>query len=949
MKRPSTWIPLVGMLLLASGCATDKSSTLGGLKYSPQEKEEEIEFKKLNHQEVRTEYKEILDLFEDKQLKEQIERRIADVYMMEGVHDQNQSAQKKSYYVEAIKAYRNILDKYPDSPDNAEVLYQLAKAYDMEGSQAEALKMLTQLTQRHPTYPQISEAYFRMGDIYFNNQDYRSAEKAYQSVTQLDKARLSVNAHYMLGWTYYKQIEYYQAINSFVVVLDSLVGNKNSLEHLTKAEQPLVNDTLHSMTLSLDRVGGARAVESLEQLAKKPYVWMVYNDLGDHYLEKELYEESAGAFRVFVNNYRHTLQAPTLHEKLINAYLKGKFPLQALEEKEKYVEAYGIASDYQGNSNGIPEHVSSSLRVYLDELARHYYSEGQAKLKAQAELQEKKEPDQKKIMELSVDSIASFDSAADFYQQYVSTFPNDQRIDEIYFLKAESLFLANRYAESILDYERVAYQPKGTSAKQHAANAGYAAIISYQKHIDSIPKEDSEVKKWQAQAVDSMLKFAKVFHADKRSPTVLTNAAEYLFSLDQYQRALEVSNGLITNNPQLDSTLKKTAYGIVAHSYFKLGDFQNAEVAYVNQRNLVDSKSEEYGLVSERLATAMYKKSEGLIDTGAKEEAIAQLLKVKALTPDSSIRVTAQFDAASMLLELEQWDRAIAELKELRTLFPKHELAVEFPRKLAYAYEKNENWSDAAFAYLELSKSDPDAEIKREALFLAATMFENSKDLASAVNHFKAYDAQYENPASQRIEARYHLATLYEKLGDPASQVNWLTQIVEADQRAGSQRNERSQWLAAWARIKIGDTYQSEFTKNRLYLPLVKSLPTKNQLLEKAVKQYQLAAEYGQLEYVTMSSFKIANMYQQLARELRESQKPTGLSAEEANAYADILEEQALPLDELAIELHRANVDRAWAGSFNEWIDRSFVEMRVLDPARFNKTELVVGYGDEIR
>lgn len=949
MKRPNNWIPLLGILLLTGGCATEKSSTLGSLKYSPQEKEEEIEFKKLNHQEVRSEYKEILDLFEDKQLKEQIERRIADVYMMEGVHDQNQSAQKKSYYVEAIKAYRNILDKYPDSPDNAEVLYQLAKAYDMEGNQSEALKMLTQLTQRHPTYPQIPEAYFRMGDIYFNSQDYRNAEKSYLAVTQLDKARLSVNAHYMLGWAYYKQVEYYKAINSFVFVMDSLVGNKDSLDHLSKAEQPLVNDTLHSMTLALDRVGGARAVESLEPLAKKTYVWMVYNNIGDYYLGKELYEESAAAFRVFVSNHRHTLQAPTLHEKLINAYLKGKFPRQALEEKEKYVEAYGIASDYQGNRNGIPAHVSSSLRVYLDELARHYYSEGQAKLKAQAELQEKKEPDQKKIMELSVESIASFDNAADFYQQYVSTFPNDERIDEVYFLKAESLFLAKRYAESILDYERVAYQPKGTSAKQHAANAGYAAIISYQKHIESIPKEDSEVKKWQARAVDSMLQFAKVFHADKRSPTVLTNAAEYLFSLDQYQRALEVSNNLIANNPQLDNTLKKTAYGIVAHSYFKLGDFQNAEAAYLNQRNLIDTKSEEYGQVSERLATAIYKKSEGLIDTGAKEEAIAQLLKVKTLTPDSSIRVTAQFDAATMLLELQQWARAIAELKELQTLFPKHELAVEFPRKLAYAYEKSESWSDAAFAYLGLSKSDPDAEIKREALFLAATMFENSKDVASAITHFKAYDAQYENPASQRIEARYHLASLYETLGDSANQLNWLNQIVEADQRAGSQRNERSQWLAAWARVKIGDSYQTEFTKNRLYLPLVKSLPAKNQLLEKAVKQYQLAADYGQLEYVTMSSYKIANMYQQLAKELRESQKPAGLSADEVKAYADILEEQALPLDGLAIELHRANIDRAWAGSFNEWINRSFAEMRVLDPARFNKTELVVGYGDEIR
>jgi tetratricopeptide (TPR) repeat protein len=824
----------------------------------------------------------------------------------------------------------------------------------MEGDQAEALKMLTQLTQRHPTYPNIAEAHFRKGDIYFNNKDYRRAEQSYLAVTQLDKSRLSVNAHYMLGWAYYKQTEYYKSVDAFTYVLDQLLANNASLDHLGKAEKPLVKDTLHSMTLALDRVGGAKAIASLENIARKNYAWMVYEDIGEYYLEKELYEDSASAFRLFVNNHRHSAQAPTLHEKLISTYIKGGFPRKALDEKEAYVNAYGLHSDYEGNRGGIPAHVSKSLRVYLDELARHYYNEGQGYQKVVAELTDKKLTDKKgrdeqQIAEKSILIIASFDRAADFYQQYVTTFPDDARIDEIYFLKAEALFLAKRYAEAVVDYERVAYKPKGKSAEKHAANAGYAAIISYQKHIATLQPESADVKKWQAQAVDSMLQFAKVFHTDNRSPTVLTNAAEYLFSLNQYQRALEVSNNLIANNPQLDKTLRKTAYGIIAHSHFKLGDFQNAENNYLNQRELVDRNSEEYAQISERLATAIYKKSEGIVNAGEKEAAITQLLKVKTLTPDSSIRVTAQFDAATMLLELEQWSRAIIELKELAALYPKHELAVEFPRKLAFAYEKNEQWAFAAEAYLGLSKNDPDAEVRREGLFLAATMFEKNKNYATSIDHFKDYDATYEKPFSSRIEARYHLATLYEKLGETENHLFWLKRLIEADQKAGAQRTERSQWLAAWANIKYGDYYAADFSSTKLYLPLVKSLPAKNKLLDSAIKQYQSAADYGILEFVTMSSFKVAHLYQQFAQELRNSPKPAGMGADEQKLYAEIIEEQAAPFDELAIELHQANIDRAWEGSFNEWIDRSFAEMKQLNPARYNKTELIVSYGDEIR
>ncbi len=949
MRTIKCGIFFISALVLLSSCATNKANTLGALKYKPEkvEKAENLEFKNLNHQEVREEYKEIIDLFEDKQIKEQIERRIADVYMMEGVYDENEKKQKKSYYVDAIKAYRNILEKYPDSPDNAEVLYQLAKAYDMEGNQDEALKMLSVLTSRHPSFPNIAEAHFRAGDIHFNKNAYAKAEQSYVAVTQLDKSKLAINAHYMLGWAYYKQAQYNNSLNAFAFVLDQLLLNQTSVEALGKAEKPLVKDTLHSTTLTLDRLGGAAAIETLPAIANKNYLWMIYDSIGDYYLEKELYEDSANAFRLFVNNHKNSTNAPLLHEKLINAYSKGNFPRQVLAEKEAYVNAYGLYSKFEGNRGGMSAPVSSSLKKYLDELARHYYGLGQSTQNEPVDINDPKNKD--KIAGNGELAIASFIKAAEFYRQYVETFPNDERIDEIYFLKAESLFLAKKYADAVVDYERVAYQPKGKSAEKYAANSGYAAIISYQKHIATLALESQELKKWQAKAVDSMLLFAKKFDTDNRAPTVLTNAADYLFGLNQYKRALEVSGSLITNNPQLDKTLKKTAYGIIAHSYFKLGDYQNAEVNYINQRDLMEVTTEEYKQVSERLATSIYKKTEAIVERGEKESAVEQLLKIKKLTPDSTVRVAAQFDAVTILLDLKHWDRAIVELKELVALFPKHELTVMFPRKLAYAYEKNENWDLAAVSYLGLSKNDPDTEVRREGLFIAATMFEKIKNYPVAIEHFKSYDASYTKPFPSQMEARYHLAVIYEVLSDTNNQLLWQKSLIEGDQNAGAQRTDRSKWLAAWASIKNGDYSGAQFSANKLYLPLVKSLPAKNKMLEAAIKQYQFAADYGILEFVTMSSYKIARLYQQFSKELRESQKPANLSADDQQVYAEIIEEQASPFDKLALELHQANIDRAWQGNFNEWIDKSFSEMKVLNPARFNKSETIVSYGDEIR
>jgi len=67
---------------MVSACSTG-GQTLGDLKYKPK-KEKAVEFEKLSYEQVRKEYQEILSLFKDKELKEQIERRIASVYMLEG-------------------------------------------------------------------------------------------------------------------------------------------------------------------------------------------------------------------------------------------------------------------------------------------------------------------------------------------------------------------------------------------------------------------------------------------------------------------------------------------------------------------------------------------------------------------------------------------------------------------------------------------------------------------------------------------------------------------------------------------------------------------------------------------------------------------------------------------------------------------------------------------------
>ena len=959
------FVSALSLLLIA--CGANQPKTLASLSEEPVEivDDSKVEINTLTHQQVRDEYEALLDVFEEEKLKEKIERRIADVYMMEGVYEQNQQLNKDSYYSEATEAYLDILEKYPDSPDNAEILYQLSKAYDIEGNQDAALETLTRLTRDYPSYSNITEAWFRKGDIHFNYGEYSQAQTAYAAVVESNEQSYQLNAHYMLGWSQYKQFNFREGIDSFSLVVNRLLGRHREIAQLEDRQRALVEESINSISLSLDKVGGAKEIESFENLAAKNYVWLIYDDLGEYYLNKERYEDGAEAYRLFVDNYSNSVKAPSMHDNIINAYDVGGFIRQTRLEKENYVTAYGLTSTYTKNRGGISPEVSRSLAVYLEELAGYYHSLAQTEREQFNREQEKEQRfrDTEQEQKLAIAAVNAYDKAADYYGQFATTFPNKEDVDKIYFLRAETLFSAYRYPEAAIDYERVAYNSIGISAQEHLNDAGYAAIIAYQNHLNELTsgsnfpgrdpqpalvENDPRIARWQERSSISMLRFVDIFYQDNRSTSVLSNAADYLFESKQYSRAVKFTTALINDHSDLQQALKKTAYGVMALSYFRLEDYQNAENSYFSQRQLVETETEEYTKISERLGLSIYKKSENLIANGEELAAIEELLKIKTLTPLATTRVPAQYDAASLLLKQENWSAAIIELEELDADFSNHNLAVEFPRKLAFAYEKNTDWELAATTYTRLANDDPETEVRQEALFVSGFMYEKSGDYDTSNQKLIRYTRTYQQPFDNYMEASYQLALNYEQLNNQEKQNQWLDEIVRADSVGDTQRTERSRWLAAWASSEHANFYARQFKASTLSQPIAETVGAKNALLQEASSRFERAASYGFFEFITMSSYKIGDLYQTFAHDLRAVEPPASLSTEDQSVYRTILNEQAEPFDELSRELHQNNIDKGWNGQFNEWIANSFTAMQSLSPERYGKNELIVSYGDGI-
>ncbi len=70
-----------------------------------------------------------------------------------------------------------------------------------------------------------------------------------------------------------------------------------------------------------------------------------------------------------------------------------------------------------------------------------------------------------------------------------------------------------------------------------------------------------------------------------------------------------------------------------------------------------------------------------------------------------------------------------------------------------------------------------------------------------------------------------------------------------------------------------------------------------------------------------------------------DSQRPKGLNEEELEEYSFLLEDQALPFEDKAINLYEINALRTKDSIYNQAVKDSINELKKLKPAQYDKAE----------
>lgn len=871
-------------------------------------------------------YRDFLDLVSsDPALRAEAMRRLGDLEVEATEADQlieNIESLDTRGFDNAVELYQMLLEAYPDYRRNDTVLYQLARAYEIGGRTDEALAVLNELVTRYPDTAVVDEVQFRRGEMLFLRKSYNDAEMAYREVVEYgDASRFYEQSLYKLGWSQFKLAWYKDSLSPFFELLDlKLAGveigeGDERLATLKRAERELVEDTFRVLSISFSYIEGAESIDAfLAQRGLPKYTYIIYSNLGDLYLEQERYQDAAETYEAFVTQDPYHPKAPVLQVQVIEAYQQGGFPSLVLDGKKSFAERYGMDGPFWiRNPREENEAVAGHLKSNLTDLAQYYHAEAQR--------------DGRK---------SDYQQAANWYRKYLDYFPGESDTANTNFLLAEILYESEEYGDAVTEYERTAY---GYPFHEKSAEAGYAAILAYREHekvLSGVAKDE-----WHQAYLDSGLRFAETYPEHPESGAVLTTVAEDLFRQNRFGLAIAVGQSVVGKQPPVKPELARTAWTVIAHSQFDLANYTDAESAYYSLRNFTPADDAVASrAIKDRIASAIYKQGEMARDAGDLETAVTHFRRLGQAVPDSAIRATAEYDAAAALINLQAWDRASVVLEEFRRDHPDSEFADDVTQKLAVTYLESGQVGQAAAEFERIADTASSTDdVRREALWKASELYEQTGVLAAEQRVLNNIVRRYPNPISESIEARARLLEIAVQTGNEEERIARLEELVEVDASAGAQRSDRTRYLAATASLDLAEPVRKRFEVVKLTQPLADSLKLKKELMEDVISAYTGASNYGVAEITTAATFRLGEVYEQFSSDLMESDRPTNLEADALEQYEILLEEQAFPFEEKAIDLYKANADRAADGVYDDWVKRSFGRLAGLMPARYAKEE----------
>lgn len=820
----------------------------------------------------------------------------------QGIADTTQVASLQK----TIVLFNKALAEYPNANDNDQTLYKLAQTYDKLARDDESLDALRRLTEQFPSSVHYPEAQFRIGEYAFITEDYLNAEIAYSEVIFSGSAHpLYEQALMKRGWSRYKQRLHPEAVEDFTFA----IKHREFASYVTLGtkDKDDFNEYFRALALAAKSLPNLKQLDDLfSEPDQQPYIYQTYLVISNLLLTEKRYPQASQVINNFINTYPSAIEVPdALLQSLHILRISGQ-TAQYATAMESFYQLYHLDSIFWNSrkASASYQHVKESMRDNILLIADAQQSEYRRS---------------KNMNDLT--------QAEKWYQRYLAQYAAHARQDKVYVAYGELLAMRGRNAEALALFENAAYDGDILLDK----DAAYATI----ELTDKLYKAEPNNKQWLEKHLAYSVQSARLYVTEDRYHKVSLHAVELAYKNQRYQDAINLTDDLsgnLSRSAQLDASYIK------ALALLKLNRAADAEMI-LTEFTKQTTTPEERTKFQEAQALAIYQQGKNEVAAQNNEKAIAQYVRIAQQLSQTSIAADALYEAATLSIDNELWPTAAATIELFQKNYVSHSRYADTTRQLSTVYLKLGQSDRAALVFEKISTQDSDKSVQMAALWQAAELYESKNKIDDAIRAYLSYANTYSSPYPQYLESMNKLTDLYSKKRDQKSSEEWRNKIVSIDKKTiANYKTDRTSFIAAQAALELAKSQQAKFANVQLREPLAQRLREKKQFMQEAINLYGVASSYRVATITTESTYAIGDIYQNFSKALLTSERPANLSADELEQYNILLEDQAFPFEEKAIEFHEINIARSIDSTDNKWIKESFGSLKILFPSRYSRS-----------
>ncbi len=921
-----------------------------------------------------------VDAAEQKHFKEteEYEKKLDEYFKKLTLYDQGKIKEEpkrpefpKIDYSKAIALYDRLLKEFPTSKYADDALYSKAWFLEKMGKGEESRKVYRQVIEKYPESPFAPEAYMRLAEYYFSPREDKTSEEQivlelqkaiqlYKNVLRYKKSKRYDEALYKLGWSYYKLAvrdpKYYNdAITYFTMVADDILKAKKLDPEQNISDFNVYNEAIEYIGISFTdghyvQDGVQKAKEYLEKIGGREYGPDIFKAMGRTYERIDEPQKAIYAYRTLLELYPDYLQAPEIQQHIVDVlYQMGKDD-EAYQARMELFEKYNPKSEWYQK---IEKSDNLNKVKYLN--AAYKYSEEALRTNLVIDLQKAE-----KMAASKKDATILYERFADHSKKYLQAFPADSNAYEVNWSYAYMLDTRlHRYKDAFEEYIKVSNDYLETKHQHDAAlNAVLVADSLVKRRFGkqdtarfnlANPQElvPEELSPEETMLIEAYNNYIRLFPYGEYTPNFLASAGGIFYNHKMFAEAKVYFQTLVKRFP--NAAEKSLALRSIMDSYFALGKFKDSEI--IAKRILAEKNipEEQRQFALKRLGQAIFKNAEYYEQQGDYFNAGMEFMRVYKEAPtDKKLVIAALFNSGLNFQKAKDWVRSNEAFDILATKYPDSKYAILALDNMAKNYVEMEDYVNAAKTYERIAKNYPDSENAEPALYDASLYYQKGKNWENAIRVNNEYIAKYPNQPYS-TDLYFTNAKLYLKLNnlaeankiyqefaqkypnDPRTVTafyergkyfyeNGMKDKAKAELNMALKRSEKlrklgqdpNAYIAAEALNLLAEILHDEFLAIQLKQPLSNikaNLNKAKNLMSELLQTYRKIITYASPRSFE-ATFNIARTYEEFAEKYINQEIDPNLNEDQKFVARTKINEQGYALYDKAVDQYKQVVDK---------------------------------------